>query len=133
MKHGRLPGRFQQLQGGTQHRTLFPGVADRSDRTSHQERGQEHPRKGHFAQRLLEGGHGDDYGGYPGLLHQAGDMSHGHVAHRSDRYQQGGIHRLRRELPHPGRTVRFQQAGLGTGPYKAVDRIGKLAENPLGG
>ena len=126
-----MPGVLEE-QEGCEHRLAMPlGPPGRAQGPAHQVGGDQQTRHPHGLQRGLEGADGDDDGGDAGFFQQSGDVSHGHVAHRSDRHQKGGLNILLLEQLDPARAGVLQQAGLGTRPNKGICRGGQVADKAL--
>ena len=63
--------------------------------------GDEHSRQGHLSRHLLERLDVDRHGGDPSLFGDPRDVSHGHVADRSDGDQEENVHRLPLQATDP--------------------------------
>ena len=100
---------------------------------AHPEGGGEEAGGRHGDQAVLEDGGGDDDGGQSGCLEDPGDVSHGHVADRSDRDEDDGLDAVGLEVGGPGGGQALGEPGLGRGADKAVGRRVKLAHQPGGG
>jgi len=70
-------------------------------------RGLQHTGKRHHFHAGLKSVDSNNHCGNASLLQQSCDMSHGHVAYRSDRNQKGHVYLLRLEKCHPFRACLF--------------------------
>ena len=95
-------------------------ISGRSHRPSYKVGGQQDPWQGHHAHSFFEHPAGNDNSGDAGLFKEPGNVSHGHVAYRSDGYQDGGINTRGKEFRSPFGAGSFQQAHLRAGPDKRV-------------
>ena len=86
---------FQQVQRRQNALTLAFAISRSPQRSPQQMRCCHHPGERHLLQLISKGTDGNNYGCDAGCFRQSGNVSHGHVAHGSDRHQQGGLDPVR--------------------------------------
>ena len=91
----------QQIERSQYTCPLAGAVIRGADRSSHEVGREQHPRQRHHPQADFERLARNDDGGNTGLFQEPGNVSHGHVAHRSDRNQQCGLDSQFLKTLHP--------------------------------
>ena len=108
----------QQVKRGQYTCPLAGAVIRGSDRPPHEVGGEQHPRQRHHPHADFKLLARNNDGGYTGVFQEPGNVSHGHVAHRSDGHQDNSFHPGGGKFGRPGRTGLFEQARLGARPDK---------------
>lgn len=127
----RLRRVLQQRQGCCKRRLLLLTSAGRSERPPHEVRRQNEARQAHGGKAILEWKCSDDHGGDAGRFQETGDVSHGHVAYRSDRDEHNSVDLLIPESLHPPGPRSLEQGSLGTGADKGIGVGRQLADCPV--
>ncbi len=103
---------FEQFQSSDHGGALSVTITRWPQGSSHHMGCDQHPREGHFLQARAEGPDADNHRGDAALLQQSGYVSHGHVAHGSDRHQQRRIYLPFLKQPDPPWSRLIQQPPL---------------------
>lgn len=111
---------LEQIQGSENSRALCLAITGRSQGPSHQVGSDQGAGRRHRLQARAEGPDADDHRGDVALFQQSGQVSHGHVTHRSDGHQQGCIQVPLLQEADPLRPRLFQQPSLRAGANEGV-------------
>lgn len=126
----RCVGFLQQRQGGFHDLALALAVVGSAERTAHDVRSDEDPRKLHTLGVVAEGTHEDDHRRDAGGFERPGDMSHGHIADGSDGHQESGIDLVILQSLDQVRGELAADAQLGGGADKREGVFGEPADAP---
>lgn len=113
-----LPSSLEQIQRGQNSFSLPFVVARRAQSSAHKMRGDEHPGQGHNGHPAPGGLNPDNHSWNSGGFQQSGNVSHGHVAGRSDANQKYRIWLLLLQQVDPLRPGLPAQKRLGANANK---------------
>lgn len=121
----------QKTEGRLNHLTLPLTVAGRTQRTAHGMAGDDGPGQRHEPRYVTEAGDVDAHGRNTGLLDGPLNVSHGHVAHRSNRNKQGRVDLFVVQTFSPLTGHLLLEPHLGCRPNKGVRRRCQLADDTV--